>query len=111
MQFIEQYEGWKKRSLFEKMWVLRDFNKHAGMSADQWLNLLNNLQNICDKGDYSALLKKEIPINKLVQYINHLQDLAKGYVKDKDELKKSLEYLQKWQKDTESLEEYISKIR
>jgi NAD(P)-dependent dehydrogenase (short-subunit alcohol dehydrogenase family) len=58
-QLIEQYEGWKKRPLFERMWVLRDFYKHAGMSADQWLNLLKNLQNICEKGDNSGLAEKK----------------------------------------------------
>ena len=30
---IEQSNGWKSRSLFERQWVIRDFKKTAGMPA------------------------------------------------------------------------------
>ncbi|MDW7675519.1 MAG: SDR family oxidoreductase [Bacillota bacterium] len=108
--FIDQHDGWKKRPLFERMWVLRDFNKHASMPVDQWLNILTNMQAACGEGNIKALLQIKAPINKLVAYIIHLQDLAKGYVKDKNELEKSLMYLKKWQQDTEALESLMAKL-
>jgi len=33
--YIEQSEGWKKRNLFERQWVSRDFKKTTGMSIDE----------------------------------------------------------------------------
>ncbi|HAA86571.1 MAG TPA: hypothetical protein DCE14_09550 [Kosmotogaceae bacterium] len=41
---LEQSEGWKKRSLFERQWMLRDFKKNAGMTVEQWLDLLKRLE-------------------------------------------------------------------
>jgi hypothetical protein len=31
---IEQSDGWKKRNLFERQWVSRDFKKNTGLSID-----------------------------------------------------------------------------
>ncbi len=38
----EQSDDWKKRSLFERQWVIRDFRKTAGMSVDEWLEALEH---------------------------------------------------------------------
>ena len=109
--FIEQYEGLQERPLFERMWVLRDFNDYAGMSADQWLVLLNDLKDICVNRNVKALAKIKIPFHWLVVYIEHLQDLAKEHIKDKDELKKAITYLSNWQQSTQSLKKLMDKVK
>lgn len=109
--FIEQYEGLQERPLFERMWVLRDFNDYAGMPADEWLILLNDLKDICDNRNLKALAKIKIPLHWLVDYIKHLQDLAKEHIKDKDELKKAITYLSNWQQSTQCLKKLMDKVK
>jgi hypothetical protein len=41
--FEEQSEGWKKRNLFERQWVSRDFKKNTGMSIDEMSGALKVL--------------------------------------------------------------------
>src|SRR4026207_1074820 len=40
----EQSDDWKRRSLFERQWVIRDFRKTAGMPVEEWLMTLERLQ-------------------------------------------------------------------
>ncbi|WP_346916770.1 hypothetical protein [Clostridium sp.] len=42
--YKEQYSGWMKRNIFERQWVLRDFKKTVGYSADQFLEIMQNIQ-------------------------------------------------------------------
>lgn len=107
---IEQVDGWKKRSLFERMWVFRDFTKHAGMSTDQWLDTLNKVEYICVHRDFKSLCEVRAPFGKLVYYITHLQELASGYVKDKVERQESLDYLCSWQQSAELLQILMNDI-
>lgn len=100
---IEQNEGWKKRPMFEKMWVYRDFTKHSGMSVEQWLDLLHKLECYCENNDLIGVIGFKAPFNKLVNYIKHLQDLSKGYIKDKAEQEKSILYLRNWEESANTL--------
>ena len=43
----EQSDDWKRRSLFERQWVIRDFRKTAGMSVEEWLAALARLKRAC----------------------------------------------------------------
>jgi hypothetical protein len=40
----EQSDDWKRRSLFERQWVIRDFRKTAGMPVEEWLETLRQLE-------------------------------------------------------------------
>jgi NAD(P)-dependent dehydrogenase (short-subunit alcohol dehydrogenase family) len=71
----EQSEEWKRRSLFERQWVIRDFKKTAGMRVDEWLAALERLESSL-QGD-SDIAKT--PLNQLSKYYDHLAELAKGY--------------------------------
>lgn len=104
----EQHDGWKKRPLFERMWVLRDFTKHAGMSVDQWHEVLNKLEQDCLQKDVKDVANTRAPFDKLVNYISHLQDLSKGYIKNQDEQKKSLAYLKDWEHSAQVLEKMMN---
>ena len=100
----EQHMGWKKRPLFERMWLFRDFTKNAGMSVEQWLDVLNKLEQACIHKDVNSVVNTQAPFDKLTSYIHHLQDLSKGYIKNKNELKKFLAYLEDWEQSAQELE-------
>lgn len=44
--YKEQYYGWMKRNIFERQWVLRDFKKTVGYSADQFLDIMQHIESI-----------------------------------------------------------------
>ena len=95
----EQSDGWKKRSLFERQWVVRDFKKTAGMSAEEWLAALKRLEDDL-RGDGEIY---QPPLSKLAGYYNHLAELAKGYEKDAAKLEESLAHVYAWRDDVEEL--------
>ena len=101
----EQYDGWKQRSLFERQWVIRDFKKTAGMSAEEWLGELDRLE---------ASLKCDVkivypPIEKLTGYYNHLAELAKGYEKNAEKLQEDLKHVYRWRDEADMLAKLLEK--
>ena len=44
--YKEQYSGWMERNIFERQWVLRDFKKTVGYSADQFLEIMQHIESI-----------------------------------------------------------------
>jgi NAD(P)-dependent dehydrogenase (short-subunit alcohol dehydrogenase family) len=88
----EQSEDWKHRSLFERQWVIRDFRKTAGMSAEEWLGALGELESDLEKNSPYHIP----PLSKLADYYNHLAELAKGYEKDEAKLQDSLSHVYSW---------------
>lgn len=57
--YEEQYFGWKDRNIFERQWVLRDFRKTVGSSADEAYTRIKAMEagkGVLSTGDY-ALLK------------------------------------------------------
>ena len=99
----EQTKGWQQRSFFERQWVVRDFKKNASMSAEQWLDVIGKLERDAQQKDNEALFSTCVPLNLLAGYYGHLQELAKGYVKDPAQLQQQLQTVQEWQQDVESL--------
>jgi hypothetical protein len=96
----EQSEGWKHRSIFERQWVIRDFRKTAGMSAEEWLSALEQLgRSLQGEGD---LVVPELA--RLAGYYNHLAELAKGYEKDTAKLEENLKYVYGWRDEVTELE-------
>jgi acyl-CoA reductase-like NAD-dependent aldehyde dehydrogenase len=94
-----QSEGWKKRSLFERQWVLRAFRKMAGMSAEEWLAALTRLESILRSEADPAVP----PLPKLAAYYAHLAELAKGCEKDAAKLEESLRHVYRWRDDVVEL--------
>jgi NAD(P)-dependent dehydrogenase (short-subunit alcohol dehydrogenase family) len=103
----EQSDDWKKRPLFERKWVINDFNRNTGIPVEKWLAQLDKLcQCLESHGPVTADIL-EIPLEKIASYWKHQADLARGYTKNPDELKKQLEILGEWEKTTEKLAELI----
>lgn len=103
----EQSEGWKHRSLFERQWVIRDFKKTAGMPAEQWLDVLSQLERRLEQNDLHGALALDAPLDKLARYYKHLGELAQGYEKDPIKLEESLGHVNAWQAEAEQLAEEL----
>ncbi len=102
--FHQQTEGWKKRSLFERQWMLRDFKKYAGMPVDSWQDNLDLL--VSSLKNNTPL--RDIPLHKLSDYYDHMAELAKGYEKDPHKLKENLTHITAWREDVIDLINLLS---
>ncbi len=100
----EQSDGWKSRSLFERQWVIRDFKKTAGMPVEEWLSMLERLEeNLQGEG---AIM--HLPLEKLAGYYDHLAELAKGYEKDRAKLEENLRHVYGWRDEVKELEKILA---
>lgn len=98
----EQSDDWKRRSLFERQWVIRDFRKTAGMPVEEWLETLRQLEENLQRG-----LVSRPPLEKLAGYYEHLAELAKGYEKDRVKLEENLRHVYSWRDEVRELEKML----
>jgi NAD(P)-dependent dehydrogenase (short-subunit alcohol dehydrogenase family) len=99
--FMEQSIGWKKRNLFERQWVSRDFKKYTGFSIDEMQTTVNALGNtLMGAGPTAEFIE---PLNKLAAYYAHQQDQLKGFEKNSQKLEENLRIIDGWIKDTKAL--------
>ncbi len=99
----EQADGWKHRSLFERQWVIRDFRKTTGMSAEEWLSALAELATALKQNGEIKILA----LDKLANYYNHLAELAKGYEKDPVKLQENLHHVYTWRDEVVQLQDLL----
>jgi NAD(P)-dependent dehydrogenase (short-subunit alcohol dehydrogenase family) len=104
----EQSGGWKKRPLFERRWVMNDFTRTTRMTMLRSLEQLNKLEKALEARDQKKLHSSRNTLKKICFYWQHQADLAKGYTKNPDELRKQLEILGKWQATAEELANILS---
>jgi NAD(P)-dependent dehydrogenase (short-subunit alcohol dehydrogenase family) len=98
----EQSDDWKRRSLFERQWVIRDFRKTTGMPVEEWLETLRQLGENLQRGVVSRP-----PLEKLAGYYEHLAELAKGYEKDPLKLEENLRHVYRWHDEVKELEKML----
>lgn len=85
--FNDQYQGWLKRNIFERQWVLRDFKKEVKISADDFKDRINNI----------SLEKIDIEIFvKLKKYYQHQYKLLQQYEKSPEKLKIHSKTINDW---------------
>ncbi len=96
--YKEQYTGWKKRNIFERQWVLRDFKKTTSLSADEVLNEINNFNT--DDGIINDS-QREL-LKKLIDYWKHQYQLLQGFEKNPDKLKEFSNTINNWISDIEN---------
>ena len=99
--YSEQSEGWKKRNLFERQWVARDFKKNTGLSIDEMLTTVKALGDSLKTGTSTAEYIE--PIKKLGDYYVHQQEQLKGFEKNPDRLAANLQIIEKWVLDAKFL--------
>jgi len=103
--YTEQSDGWKKRNLFERQWVLRDFKKSTGRSVDEMLTVLKDLgDNLKSQLPASSIE----PLEKLQDYYVHQQGQLKGFEKNPEKLKKNLAIIDGWISDIKALRQALA---
>lgn len=94
--YEEQYSGWMARNVFERQWVLRDFKKTVGMTAEQCKKDLLHLKKELNtnKNIDISLYKKHF--EKLKLYFQHQYKLLQGFEKNPEKLKENSSILIDW---------------
>jgi len=99
--YAEQSDGWKKRNLFERQWVSRDFKKTTGLSIDEMQTTLKTLSNRLENGASTAEFIE--PLNQLAGYYVHQQGQLKGFEKNPEKLEENLKVIDGWVNDVTAL--------
>ena len=103
---MEQSEGWKKRNLFERQWVSRDFKKNTGRSIDEMQVTLKVLgENLKSRRRTAEFVK---PLSQLAAYYEHQQEQLKGFEKDPNKLQENLKIIDGWIKDAKALTQALT---
>jgi NAD(P)-dependent dehydrogenase (short-subunit alcohol dehydrogenase family) len=97
--FMEQSEGWKKRNLFERQWVSRDFKKTTGISIDEMQAALKALGTTLKSGAIEGV----DCVNKIANYYVHQQDQLRGFEKNPQKLEENLKIIDGWIQDAKEL--------
>jgi hypothetical protein len=100
----EQAAGWKRRSFFERQWLVRDFKQRAGMPVERWLETLSDLERELEGGSVGG---PAVPIDRLADFYRHMGDLARGYVKDEREREEQLRIVGGWEAQARRLLEAL----
>ncbi|MGN9161924.1 SDR family NAD(P)-dependent oxidoreductase [Clostridium sulfidigenes] len=85
--YKEQYYGWMKRNVFERQWVLRDFKKTVGYSADQFLKIMQHIQYVVNNEKIQEISTYSSNFQKLMEYYKRQYTLLQGYEKNPEKLK------------------------
>jgi NAD(P)-dependent dehydrogenase (short-subunit alcohol dehydrogenase family) len=104
--YSEQSEGWKKRNLFERQWVARDFKKSTGLSIDEMLTTVKALGNSMKAGTSTAEYIE--PIRKLSDYYVHQQEQLRGFEKNPEKLSTNVQIIENWVVDVKALIQALS---
>jgi NAD(P)-dependent dehydrogenase (short-subunit alcohol dehydrogenase family) len=104
----EQYEGWLQRPLFEKQWMLRDFKRFTGATAEDWLDELEKLERGLAERRSDVLIAQPISPARIADYHRHMQDMLAGYEKDPKKLAEHMGFLKEWEADAERLAALLS---
>ncbi len=105
--FREQYEGWKGRNVFERQWVLRDFKKTVGESAEQFEATIVQMEAAATGRDMDALTGLKTSIIKLMEYYQHQHQLLQGYEKDPDKRAQHSAVLMDWITDLKNIADML----
>jgi len=103
--FTEEFNGWKKRNMVVKQWLLQNFEKNTDMTADEMLIALNNLGDRLEQHGSTAQFIK--PLNMLVGYYTLQLDELKGLHKMTHKQSENLETINTWIKDAKTLVEAL----
>lgn len=94
--FEEQYFGWMSRNIFERQWVLRDFKKTVGMSADQYYKDILRLREELQTNTSFEIISYKSHFEKLKQYFQHQYKLLQGFEKNPDKLRENSNIIMDW---------------
>jgi len=94
---LEQSEAWKKRSVFERQWMFRDFKKYTGAAPEYFLSILDELKKaIKENEEIPETLIRKLQLQKLADYWKHQKELLKGYEKDPKKIEEYSGIIKGW---------------
>lgn len=99
--FTEQSAGWRNRNMLVKQWVLQDFEKNSSMSVDEVQSMLSSLGDKLEHGESATQFTK--PLNQLARYYQHQLDELKGLHKISHKQTENIETITAWIKDIKAL--------
>jgi len=94
--FGEQYSGWMTRNIFERQWLLRDFKKTVGMSAEQYAIDMIRLKKEVEGQNCIHIPEYKSHFEKLRQYFEHQYKLLQGFEKNPEKLKENSAIIMEW---------------
>jgi NAD(P)-dependent dehydrogenase (short-subunit alcohol dehydrogenase family) len=100
----KEHEGWVKRSIFERQWMLRDFKQHAGLPVDQAEEALRSLEGCLENNETTSLGRFRATVASVEKYYQHYQSLTQGAVKDPEKAREWTAIIQGWRETAQSLE-------
>jgi len=99
--FTEQSTAWRSRNMVVKQWVLQDFQKNSGMTAEEMKSVLNNLGNKLEHNQSATQFIK--PLSHLAEYYQHQLDELKGLHRISHKQADNIETITSWIKDVKAL--------
>lgn len=94
--FFDQYQNWQKKKLFQKQFILSDFKKQMGLSADNFKKQLEALQAQSQNHQWDNFLSSKEMFIKLQRFYEHQKALLQGYEKNVEQLAKDVKLLNSW---------------
>ncbi len=94
--FLNQYQSWQKKKLFERQFILTDFKKQMGISADNFKKQLEALQSESQNHQWESFLNSKEMFIRLQCFYQHQKDLLQSYEKNATQLANDTKLLNSW---------------
>lgn len=105
--FFDQYQNWQKKKLFQKQFILSDFKKQMGQSADRFNNHLEALLLQTQNHQWNTIMESKDIFLKLQHFYKHQKELLQSYEKNETQLANDTKLLNHW---IELLQELIDML-
>lgn len=94
--FYGQYKEWQKKNVFQKKFILSNFKKITGFSADDFKSRLENLQSAIQEGIWVNSATAKDMFVKLQEFFRQTKKMLAGYEKDPVQLQSDTALLNEW---------------
>lgn len=94
--FLDQYNGWQKKNLFQKQFILSDFKKQMGLPAESFKKQLETLQSQIQNHQWDNFKNSKGMFLKLQHFYEHQKGLLQNYEKDMAQLNNDTNLLNSW---------------
>jgi NAD(P)-dependent dehydrogenase (short-subunit alcohol dehydrogenase family) len=94
--FYDQYQGWQKKKLFQKQFILSDFKKQMGMPAESFKTQLETLQGQIQNNRWDSFFSSKEMFDKWRRFYEHQKKMLQGFEKDAARLASDTKLLDSW---------------
>lgn len=94
--FFDQYQNWQKKKMFQKQFILSDFKKQMGLSADSFKIQIESLQGQIHNNEWGTFLDSKEMFIKWRCFYEHQIKLLQGYEKNAAQLASDTKLLNGW---------------